>query len=814
MSPVFCFGLLCCALILSSDLQAAPLLPQDSNTKTLKVCSTAEECLNRALVNLKEGKREEAIDILKRTYAGFPSDPWSHRALFLMAYQALEQGSEEAPHLLNAAVGALPLLADYALFSEGDYFLKRQDYQGAINSLVPLVILYPDSILVPRALFGLGEAYYRVEEYARALEALTRLVNHWPQDDRVPQARIRMAEASQQMGLKEEAVRFLKEVWLRFPESDEARAAEEQLKGFAALGDRQAQFVGEERLERGKNLSARGQYDLAVRELNALLLNLPREERSLRKTLLFKIGVGQAQGGRYGDAKGSLAQFIREFPKDEQIPDALAWLGRIYIRLRDEQGILDLEKRLRRFKQKDQMPGVLMALALHYEDQNLFSKAEGYYKRLITHHPGDSLASEAVWKLAWLHYQQGNYRKVVESLDRYSKIVDLGSYLPQTLYWRGRSLENLRKLRETIPLYEKICKEFEHSYYCHQARRRMLSLQAQGDGEFAITPIPMTMEAPLEGSPSEAEDTLAQDEHFRKYGELMILGFEEEAVEELVHLSTRYARDLPSTLRINEEFIRIGDYYRSLTNLRQNFSSFLERGEPGVSERFWQQAYPLGFFESIETEARRNGIDPFLVAAVIREESGFNPEAISRTGALGLMQVMPYTGEWIATKINQEGYEPEHLFHSEMNIRFGTWYLAHLAQKFDGNLYRTAAAYNAGPEAVSKWLSEGSSREDDEFVESIPFRETRFFVKRVLRSYHEYHHIHDPTLGTPPASSASNLSAYHRGSPRPRPRPSPWSLPLSLARLAGQTPTSSARGYLLGARVTQESASSGFTDSS
>jgi soluble lytic murein transglycosylase len=300
--------------------------------------------------------------------------------------------------------------------------------------------------------------------------------------------------------------------------------------------------------------------------------------------------------------------------------------------------------------------------------------------------------------------------------------------------------------------------ELERSYYCHLARGRMSSLQAEGDHDVAVTP--MALEAPLEESSSETMRTLEQDEHFRKSGELMLLGFEGEAMEELVHLSTRYGQDLFSTLRINEEFMRIGNYHRSLMNLRQNFSSILERGQPAVSKRFWQQAYPLGFFESIETEAQRNGIDPFFVAAVIREESAFNPQAISRTGALGLMQVMPYTGEWIASKINQDGYESEHLFHSEMNIRFGTWYLAHLAQKFGGNLYQTAAAYNAGPEAVSKWLQQGSSQQDDEFVESIPFRETRFFVKRVLRSYREYHHVHDQTLGTPPVSSGSNPSLH------------------------------------------------------
>jgi len=143
----------------------------------------------------------------------------------------------------------------------------------------------------------------------------------------------------------------------------------------------------------------------------------------------------------------------------------------------------------------------------------------------------------------------------------------------------------------------------------------------------------------------------------------------------------------------------------------------------------------------LEKTAADEQVDPFLVAAVIREESKFNPRAYSRAGAMGLMQLMPGTARRIGplaqVKLGDEG----DLFLPEKNIPIGTHYLSRLLRGFDGNIVFSIAAYNAGETAVARWVRRAGGRPLDEFVEEIPYPETRNYTKKVLASYMEYQRL-------------------------------------------------------------------------
>lgn len=143
-----------------------------------------------------------------------------------------------------------------------------------------------------------------------------------------------------------------------------------------------------------------------------------------------------------------------------------------------------------------------------------------------------------------------------------------------------------------------------------------------------------------------------------------------------------------------------------------------------------KMAVPYAYDEYIEKYSKEYGLDKSLVAAVIYQESRYRPDAESRVGALGLMQVMPDTGRWIAGKLKEE-FSEKKLLDPETNIRFGTWYLSYLLDRFDGNLRSALAAYNAGPGSVDKWLKDDRYSEDGELTE-IPFKETREYVTTVL----------------------------------------------------------------------------------
>lgn len=156
---------------------------------------------------------------------------------------------------------------------------------------------------------------------------------------------------------------------------------------------------------------------------------------------------------------------------------------------------------------------------------------------------------------------------------------------------------------------------------------------------------------------------------------------------------------------------------------------------------FWRLYYPLPYRQTIFLQAQAAEVDPYLVMALIRVESKFRPQAQSRMGARGLMQLMPETAEWVAKQLGEQ-YDSEKLFEIEYNTKIGCWYLANLLQEFGGNLSLALAAYNGGRGNVRQWIEQGLWAGEKDQLEKIPFAETRDFVQRVLRDYEIYRKIY------------------------------------------------------------------------
>lgn len=154
----------------------------------------------------------------------------------------------------------------------------------------------------------------------------------------------------------------------------------------------------------------------------------------------------------------------------------------------------------------------------------------------------------------------------------------------------------------------------------------------------------------------------------------------------------------------------------------------------GVAAGAARVLYPLRYGDLIRQSAARFGVDPALVASVIHAESRFRPRAISPRGARGLMQVMPETGAWLAHRLQLDEFTLEELFDPVTNITLGTFYLSELAHEFGGDWVLILAAYNGGRQNVKRWLAGRATLA----IEDIPFQETRYYVRRVLRAYRWY----------------------------------------------------------------------------
>ncbi|KAB3539097.1 lytic transglycosylase domain-containing protein [Alkaliphilus pronyensis] len=152
--------------------------------------------------------------------------------------------------------------------------------------------------------------------------------------------------------------------------------------------------------------------------------------------------------------------------------------------------------------------------------------------------------------------------------------------------------------------------------------------------------------------------------------------------------------------------------------------------------------YPIHYQEYIEKYSEIYNLDPYLVAAVIRNESSFNPKATSPKEARGLMQIAPITGEWASEKLKIDNYSVERLYEPELNIMIGCWYLNILYREFGDNLQLIIAAYNAGNGNVSRWLTNSEYSSDGKKLDVIPFGETKAYLERVNRDYNRYRIIY------------------------------------------------------------------------
>ncbi|HSC70328.1 MAG TPA: lytic transglycosylase domain-containing protein, partial [Candidatus Methylomirabilis sp.] len=195
---------------------------------------------------------------------------------------------------------------------------------------------------------------------------------------------------------------------------------------------------------------------------------------------------------------------------------------------------------------------------------------------------------------------------------------------------------------------------------------------------------------------------------------------------------------------------------------------FVQRnGQPPIRE-FWQCLYPLGHFSQVRQQATQQGLDPYLVTAVIREESAFAPRALSRAGARGLMQLMPDTAEQVARRYKVALASPPPLESPEVNIQLGTMHLAELLKGNGGSLSLALASYNAGEQQVRRWTQRFGFTSEEEFIEDIPYSETRNYVKRILGSYERYTSLYGSKRGASREPRAAQVKVKQAAARRAR----------------------------------------------
>jgi soluble lytic murein transglycosylase-like protein len=340
-----------------------------------------------------------------------------------------------------------------------------------------------------------------------------------------------------------------------------------------------------------------------------------------------------------------------------------------------------------------------------------------YLPRLVELDPSDDTALQRFWNAGWAAYARGDFEQASRSLQFIASTYRNPNIRRQATYWHARSLERRGREVEAKAIYAELVRAPYRDLYALFATARL--------GKDAPRARPA---APPRVSWDEIAEEQIPDE-LRVAYELNALGMRPQARLEVQRNAAFDNRKWADAI-LGELYYFDGSYDLAYRFLRRAWPELATPEQNAVPWRFVQMYYPLRFEEEIRTAARKNELDPYLVMALIRQESAFNPNARSHVGAAGLMQIMPATGNELGNRIYGR-FSEARLLDPEVNVELGTHYLKRVIRLFDGNVELALAGYNGGPYRILRWRREQRSKPLDEFIEGMPLSETRGYVKRI-----------------------------------------------------------------------------------
>jgi len=334
-------------------------------------------------------------------------------------------------------------------------------------------------------------------------------------------------------------------------------------------------------------------------------------------------------------------------------------------------------------------------------------------------------------------------------MERAARQRPQASATPAFLYWTARARLARGRIQEARPLLEETVQRFKRSYHGMLAQRTLASLPALPSPPAASLQVPSLVAA---GPP--AIDVA--EPAFSRVRLLLLIERYDEACEELAALPRSATQQ--ATLAWAEW--RRGRLRPAINALRRAYPEWVGTAGDRLPQEAWRILYPLEYETSLREQALQEGLDPALVAALVLQESTFDAGAVSAAGARGLMQIMPATGRTLARSAGMR-YRRSILHQPSTSLDFGTRYLKGLLDRFGGRVEQALAAYNAGPHRVDAWTQGRPEMSAEEFVESIPFTETRYYVMNILAAREQYRELYGL-----PAGPGAREHLAPEGSPR------------------------------------------------
>jgi len=678
-------------------------------------------------------RRQFTVLLLTLVLAAFPISIFGQTSdaneIFAKAYGLYTKGkTSDAKELFEKITDPKFRLADYS-----QYYLALINYdlanrEQARQILTQLKQRFPQSIWIPGATLLQAKIDIAEKNYGSAEEILRQLrADKSAKREIADEALYLQAQNREAQGDPIRAHALYNTVRDSAPNSRWAAAARKAQVSLRQTFPDLFTFQTIDELAAEADRLARERQTIEAETLYNKLLN-NASDAATRLTYLTKLANLFLSTRSRNDAIPTLELIARDFPESAEAAKALYQIGQIYWnRHENTQALEYFQLILEKYPTSEYVDRARFAAADIHEYFGRRPEAIQLYSDIIKLSPVGQIRDDAAWRLAWLYYRNGDLPSASEAFSTLSKQSGNGPFGTAALYWQARISEKSGENDKARQTYRQITASAPESYYQSLSWR---ALQRLGDAS----------EEPkwvVASSPQEADDPPIAPElvfHLSRARALGSLSLQHLAITELDELNRAATPSNRMRAFLMREYFKTGGYARSLQLANQLPSSRRDR-EP--------YRYPLAFWQLIQQKAQQRGLDPYLVLALIRQESLFDARARSPAAALGLMQLLQPTAARVAKQIGIAVPTPDMLFDPDVNLTLGTQYLKDLLARYSNNRQKAIAAYNAGESAVDRWEKEISTDDIEEFVERIPYVETRGYVKLVLRNQQIYKSLYE-----------------------------------------------------------------------
>jgi soluble lytic murein transglycosylase len=706
-----------------------PISPRVRRIRQAFVASTTLRPMAQQLIQDRTPAAYAGVEAYARTHA--KDDAGALAWLVVGFAHFIDHDCPKAIEPLNRAKPMAGDLGDYISYYLGTCYLQTGRQAEGMAALANFETNYPDSLLIRDARLSYANALLAEGRASEAVELLAK--NRLPVRSDIELA---IGKGFAAIGQTPKAAEAFSNVYYNLPTSPDADAAYGELKKLSIA----TQPTASQRKTRADLLMKARRYGDAADEYRELLLHATAEDRPAGELALAD---ALHRSGRNREAKAEISTLAGATP--EQNAQRLYILAEVAWATDQNDTFYQTVDQLRQTAPTSSwLESALLSVAnlhlVHHEyDQSLDA-----FRELQQRFPKGARASYAHWKAAWLTLRMGRNDEARKLFEEQIAAYPGGNEANAALYWRARLAEEDNDPAMARAFYKRLSDRYRNYYYAELARERLKKLPVLPDpqGQYSL----LDRIPPLEhGEKITLAEPPPDDLHYQKAKLLGNGGLIDLAVRELDKAASDDVDKSWAPAETAQLYIDTGHYDRAIEVMKRSVPSYFAVDIPTLPREYWEALFPRPYWSDLKKFATTNGLDPYLVASLIRQESEFNPVAVSRANAVGLMQLLPKTGKLVARQASMKRYNASQLYTPTVNLELGTRYFRGMVDQFGGSFEQALAAYNAGSDRVVEWMGQGKYRDAAEFVESIPFTETREYVQAIMRNASVYRQLY----GTP-----------------------------------------------------------------